>query len=230
MIVAIDGPAGAGKSTVARLLAKRLGFRLLDTGAIYRSLALWAKWKGISYHDEVQLSELAQQLPFRFQYEQGTETVLLQEQDVTKDIRLPEISYGASRVSQYALVRESLLPLQRKLAQECSCVVEGRDIGTVVLPNASCKFFLTANSKVRAQRRFQELIEKGLHVTLEQILDEQEDRDERDANRLAAPLKKAEDAIFLDTSLLSLEQVVNQMEAFCQLQIHSRDALSKERT
>ncbi len=211
-MITIDGPAGAGKSTVAKMLAKRLGFYLLDTGAIYRCLALLAKRKNVSYTDEVHLKELAKDLPICFQRERGFVRVFLGTEEVTQEIRSPEISEGASLVSPYAAVREALLPIQRDLAGKGSCVVEGRDVGTVVLPHAPLKFFLTARPEVRAQRRLEEIKSAGVEMTLAQILQEQTTRDGRDSERSVAPLKRPEDAVLIDTSDLTLEQVVNQME------------------
>jgi cytidylate kinase len=210
LVIAIDGPAGAGKSTAARALARRLGFFLLDTGAIYRTLALHAARLGVAFSDGERLGALAADLAIRF--DEGGH-VFLGDEDVSTAIRTPDMSQGASTVSAHPAVRQALLGLQRKLAARGRCVVEGRDIGTVVLPTAPLKIFLTASPEVRARRRFDELVGKGQTVDLQKTLDEIRERDERDSNRATAPLRQAEDAVLLDTSELAEKQVVDRMEA-----------------
>jgi len=209
-VIAIDGPAGAGKSTAARALARRLGFFLLDTGAIYRTVALAASRQNIAFSDGEALGRIAEALAIRFD-EEGR--VFLGDEDVSKLIRTPEMSQGASTVSAHPPVRAALLGLQRKLAARGRCVVEGRDIGTVVLPWAPLKIFLTASPEVRARRRYDELVAKGQTVDLAATLQEILVRDERDSNRATAPLKQAEDAVLLDTSELGEAAVVDRMEA-----------------
>lgn len=209
-VIAIDGPAGAGKSTAARALARRLGFFLLDTGAIYRTVALRASRAGVAFSDGARLGELAADLPIRFD-EEGR--VFLGDEDVSKAIRTPEMSQGASTVSAHPPVRAALLELQRKLAARGRCVVEGRDIGTVVLPWAPLKIFLTASPEVRARRRYDELVAKGQTVDLQNTLAEIIERDERDSSRATAPLKQADDAVLLDTSELGEAAVVDRMQA-----------------
>lgn len=209
-VIAIDGPAGAGKSTAARALARRLGFFLLDTGAIYRTLALSATRGGISFADGPALAPLAAALPIRFD-EAGA--VYLDDEDVSDAIRTPAMSQGASTVSAHPEVRAVLLGLQRRLAARGRCVVEGRDIGTVVLPDAPLKIFLTASPEVRARRRYDELTARGQSVDLAATLAEIIERDERDQTRAAAPLKQAPDAVLLDTSELLEAAVVDRMEA-----------------
>jgi cytidylate kinase len=210
LVIAIDGPAGAGKSTAARALARRLGFFLLDTGAIYRALALTASRAGIAFSDALELGRMAETLPIQFD-EEGR--VFLGNEDVSVAIRTPEMSQGASTVSAHPPVREALLGLQRRLAARGRCVVEGRDIGTVVLPWAPLKIFLTASSEVRARRRYDELTAKGQTVDLAETLKEMLVRDERDSTRAVAPLKQADDAVLLDTSELGEPAVVDRMEA-----------------
>ena len=208
-IVAIDGPAGAGKSTVARQLARRLGFTIIDTGAIYRSVALAAQRAGIAWEDDTGLSRLLDAgLGLTFQGER----VLLRGEDVTEAIRTPEISRGASVVSARPVVRQKLLQLQRDLGRAAprGAVLEGRDIGTVVFPDADVKFFLTASDEARAQRRHAELNEKGLSVPLPEVLSDQRRRDKDDTERAIAPLRAAADAVVVDTTGFDLEQVVER--------------------
>ena len=208
-IVAIDGPAGAGKSTVARQLARRLGFTIIDTGAIYRSVALAAQRAGISWEDDTGLARLLDTgLGLTFQGER----VLLRGEDVTEAIRTPEISRGASVVSARPVVRQKLLQLQRDLGHAAprGAVLEGRDIGTVVFPDADVKFFLTASDEARAQRRHAELNEKGLSVPLPEVLSDQRRRDKDDTERAIAPLRAAADAVVVDTTGFDLEQVVER--------------------
>jgi cytidylate kinase len=207
-VIAIDGPAGAGKSTVARTLAKKLGFFLLDTGAIYRAVALSAKRAGVAFSDGPRLAEIAAALPLRFDAEGR---VWLGDEDVSTAIRTPEMSQGASTVSAHPEVRAALLELQRRLATAGRCVVEGRDIGTVVLPWAPVKVFLTASPEVRARRRYDELVARGATVELDKTLAELIERDRRDETRAVAPLKQAADAVLVDTSGLDLGQVVARL-------------------
>jgi cytidylate kinase len=208
-IVAIDGPAGAGKSTVARQLARRLGFTIIDTGAIYRSVALAAQRAGIGWEDDESLRRLLDGgLGIAFQ----DDRVLLRGEDVTEAIRTPDISRGASIVSARPVVRQKLLQLQRDLgrASPRGSVLEGRDIGTVVFPDADVKFFLTASDEARAQRRHAELLERGVSVPLEEVLSDQRRRDKDDSERVIAPLRAASDAIVVDTTGLDLDQVVER--------------------
>ncbi|MGZ6143895.1 MAG: (d)CMP kinase [Myxococcales bacterium] len=208
-IVAIDGPAGAGKSTVARQLARRLGFSMIDTGAIYRSVALAARRAEVPWDDDEGLRKLLDAgLGLQF----VEDRVLLKGHDVTEAIRTPEISRGASVVSARPVVREKLLGLQRELGHKAprGAVLEGRDIGTVVFPDAQVKFFLTASDEARAQRRHAELADKGLPVELSEVLADQRRRDKDDTERAIAPLKAAPDAIQVDTTGLDLEEVVEK--------------------
>ena len=213
LIVAIDGPAGAGKSTAARLLAERLGYALLDTGAIYRVMALRAREGGVAWDDGPGVAALADGLEIAFRLEGTVNHVLADGQDVTPAIRTPEMSDGASRVSALPEVRAALLDLQRRIGAAGGVVVEGRDIGTVVFPNAQAKFFLTATVDERARRRAAELRAAGRPVDPATTRAEIVARDERDSTRAAAPLRKADDAIEIDSSALAVEEVVDRMAA-----------------
>jgi cytidylate kinase len=211
LVVAIDGPAGAGKSTTARLLASRLGYDLLDTGAIYRVMALLAKRAGVGWDDGSGVAAFADGLELRFRLDDGVNHVLVAGTDVTKDIRTPEISDGASRVSALPEVRAALLGIQRRLGAEGGVVVEGRDIGTVVFPDAGAKFFLTANTDERARRRVAELEAAGRPADFETTRAEMLARDQRDSTRAVAPLKQANDAIPVDSTSLTPDEVVEKM-------------------
>lgn len=218
-IVAIDGPAGAGKSTAARLLALQLGFRLIDTGALYRSLALQAFERNMALDDGPALAKLCEELKIQFgtlEFVDGPNSVPKQRVycngiDVTDAIRTPEMGLAASNVSKLPEVRKALLDMQHNFGNEGGIVMEGRDIGTVIFPGAELKFFLTASIDSRAQRRVEELTAAGLTVNLEQIKRETKARDEQDMNRATAPLKQASDAILIDSTAKSLDQVVAEM-------------------
>ena len=211
LTIAIDGPAGAGKSTAAKRLARRLGYTLLDTGAIYRAVALVARERGIDWADGRHCADVAQSLTISFAFDGERNRVYLAGRDVSDAIRQPEINEGASRVSALPEVRAALLDLQRRLAEGGGVVAEGRDVGTVVFPNADVKVFLTASAEARARRRFEEDQAKGLSVAYEQVLAEQIARDERDSKRATAPLKQAEDAVLVDSSDLTIDQVVERI-------------------
>ncbi len=213
-IVAIDGPAGAGKSSVSKILARRLGFSLVDTGAIYRCVALLAKRRGVGFEDDAGLEALLRDVHVRFEVVGDENRVFLDGEDVSAEIRTPEISMGASKVSGRPVVRQGLLSLQRRLALESpqGAVLEGRDIGTVVFPDADLKLFLHADPAVRARRRSEELFERGVEASLEGVLADQNQRDRADASREVAPLRPASDAIQLDTSSLPLSEVVQAIE------------------
>lgn len=205
LLIVIDGPAGAGKSTVARGVARHFGLPVLDTGAIYRTLALAARERNIAWDDEAGLAELADGLPISFEVggDDGRPRVLFAGRDVTQAIRTPEISEGSSQVSAHPRVRAALLGIQRRLGA-VGCVAEGRDLGTVVFPDATHKFFLTASDAVRAARRAGEL--EG--ARLEEVLRDLTRRDERDRSRAAAPLVRADDAVLVDSSGIGVDEVV----------------------
>jgi cytidylate kinase len=211
LVVAIDGPAGAGKSTAARMLAERLGYDLLDTGAIYRTLALLSSRQGVSWDDGPRVSALAEGLDIRFRLQDGVNLVVVNGTDVTGDIRSAEISDGASRVSALPEVRAALLELQRRLGAAGGVVVEGRDIGTVVFPQAEAKFFLTATVDERARRRTAELRAGGRATDQQAVLMDIVARDLRDTTRPVAPLRAAADAVEVDSSAMNADQVVQRM-------------------
>lgn len=219
VIVAIDGPAGAGKSTAARLVASRLGYALVDTGAIYRTVALAAARQGVAFDDDARLGALLPAVEIRFAPSAepgGGQRVLLGEEDVSAAIRTPPMSLGASAVSARPVVRAGLLELQRRLALapgNAGAVLEGRDIGTVVFPDADVKVFLTATPEERARRRHAELTAKGDPSSYDQVLGDQLRRDRDDSSRAVAPLKPAGDAVVLETSGLALEAVVERIVA-----------------
>ena len=205
--VAIDGPSGAGKSTLARALARERGFVYVDTGAIYRSVGYFARQRGADPADAAALEALLPEVHLQMLYgEDGLQHMILNGQDVTGEIRLPEISMYASKVSAIPAVRAFLLEMQRDTARKHSVIMDGRDIGTVVLPNADVKIFLTASAEDRARRRFLELEERGTPEPYEKLLSEMRERDANDASRAAAPLRPAEDAVVLDTTGNTFEQ------------------------
>ena len=205
--VAIDGPAGAGKSTIAKAVSKELGFIYVDTGAMYRAIALYLLRKGIKPEDNKGIEDSCQEAKVSIEYVDNAQVVLLNNENVNDLIRTQEVSNMASVSSTNKKVRAQLLELQRELAKNNDVVMDGRDIGTNILPNAECKIYLTASSRVRAQRRFLELKEKGVECDIDTIEKEIIERDERDMNRETAPLKQAEDAVFLDTSDMNIDEV-----------------------
>ena len=210
--IAIDGPAGAGKSSIAKALSKRLGYIYIDTGAMYRAVALFFVENNVSDGTDSRIESLLDKLEISIKYEDGAQKVILNGEDVTDKLRLEEIGKLASKFSAIGSVREKLVALQRKLAQKENVLMDGRDIGTVVLPNADLKIYLSASSKVRAKRRYLELLEKG-HTDLDinEIEDEIIKRDEADMNREISPLKQADDAYYLDSSDMTLEEVVSKI-------------------
>ena len=207
--IAIDGPAGAGKSTIAKKVAKELDFIYVDTGAMYRSMALYLIRKGVKAEEKNKIIELLPEIHVTLAYVEGEQHVYLNQEDVSSLIRNEEVSQMTSSISTIPEVREALLSLQRNLAKENNVLMDGRDIGTCVLPNAELKIYLTASTKVRAKRRYDEMIEKGMECNLKELEASIKERDQRDMNREIAPLKQAEDAVFLDTSDMNIEEVVS---------------------
>ena len=210
--IAIDGPAGAGKSTIAKRLASELGYHYVDTGAIYRTVAYFMDLWGVSPKDVDGVERYIDELTIEIEYdEDGKQHMIMNGMDVTDDIRTQDISQKASLVSAHAVVREVLLDMQRDMAKAYDVIMDGRDIGTVVLPKATVKIFLTAAPEVRAKRRYDELIAKGQKAKLETVLKEIQQRDYQDTHREVAPLKMCRDSIKLDTSDMTIEEVVNEM-------------------
>lgn len=210
--IAIDGPAGAGKSTIAKNLAKNRNMVYVDTGAMYRAIGLYCSRKGIAGDDEATIVGELDNINVSIAYENGEQVVYLNGENVNGLIRTPEAGNMASAVSVFGKVREKMVELQQNLAKTTSVVMDGRDIGTVVLPNAEVKIYLTASSEVRAKRRFDELVAKGMECDLATLQKEIEERDYRDMNREVSPLKKAEDAVELDTSYMTIPEVVDAMQ------------------
>ena len=211
--IAIDGPAGAGKSTMAKRLAKELGYQYVDTGAIYRTVAYFLDLLGISPKDIDGVSRYIDELTINIEYdEEGVQHMIMNGMDVTGEIRTQDISQKASLVSAHAIVRDMLLDMQRDVAKQYNVIMDGRDIGTVVLPKADVKIFLTASAEVRAKRRTEELLAKGQKANYEQILKEIQQRDYQDTHREVAPLKMCRDSVKLDTSDMDIEQVIAEMK------------------
>lgn len=221
-VITIDGPAGSGKSTAARSLAKRLGFEFLDTGAMYRCVAWKCREAGIDLEDEVRVAEVAEQIRIHF----SGDTVIVDSTDVTEAIRSVESSEGSSVVARNTVVRDNMGRLQRAAAAGHRIVTEGRDQGTVVFPDAVCKFFLTADSRTRAERRCRELRARGIAADLDEILEQIHTRDRRDVERAVAPLKPAEDALQLDTSGMSADEVVDELERQARERIEADDLVA----
>lgn len=220
-IVTIDGPGGAGKGTICKLLANKLGWHLLDSGAIYRVLAVAAMHHGIAADDEEALIPLASSLDVNFECDGDQESrVILEGEDVTHTIRTEEVGSVASKVASLPRVREALLRRQRAFNMEPGLVADGRDMGTVVFPDANAKIFLTASAQERAERRYKQLREKGLDVSISALLADIQARDERDTNRSIAPLKAAEDALMIDSTQLSIDEVLQKVTHWVETKLH----------
>lgn len=213
--VAIDGPAGAGKSTIAKLVAKEKGYIYVDTGAMYRAMAVYFLQEGISPQDTDKIREAAQRASVSIGYEDGVQQVYLNGENVTGKLREEAVGNMASVSSAVPEVRARLLALQRTLAEEADVIMDGRDIGTNILPNADVKIYLTASVETRASRRYKELTEKGVACNYDEIAEDIKKRDERDMSRETAPLKQAEDAVLVDSSDMSIEEVVRAICAKC---------------
>ena len=206
--IALDGPSGSGKSTVAKIISKRLDILYLDTGAMYRACALEAILQKTDCLDEENVKKFINDIDLKIEYENGAQKTVLRGEDVSTKIRQNEVSMMASNISSLPCVRLKMVEMQRAIAQNTDCILDGRDIGTYVLPNANYKFFVTASPEVRAKRRYLELTEKGQQVDFETLLKEINQRDYNDSHRAFAPLRQAEDAILLDTSQMTIDEVV----------------------
>ena len=215
LVIAIDGPSGAGKSTVSRLLAQRLGYLQIDTGAMYRAVAYLLQQAGIDPDDLTAVEGLCRGVDIRLEQVDGQQRVYANGLDVTTQIRTPEMSLMTSRVSALRPVREAMLQAQRRMGARGGVVLEGRDIGTVVFPDADVKFFLSASAAERGRRRYLELAAKGEQVTLEETIQAVDDRDQQDSQRDLAPLRQAEDAVAIDSSSRSIDEVLDSMVAVC---------------
>lgn len=211
VVIAIDGPSGSGKGTLSQLVAKKLGFHLLDSGALYRLVALSAVQQSANIHDEIAIAKIAASLDVRFDVQGNTAITLLNNQDVTADIRREDVGMNASVVAAYPLVRAALLQRQKDFAQAPGLVADGRDMGTTVFPDAPVKIFLTASAEARAERRYKQLQEKGASVNMEELVKDIKARDERDTNRAVSPLVPAADALLLDSTSLTIEQVFDKI-------------------
>ena len=210
--IAIDGPGGAGKSTAAKAAATRCGLHYVDTGAMYRGIGVWLLRNGIDLNDQAAVARAIAPLDVEVTFDEAGQHIWVDGEDLTPFIRTPEASDAASRSSAYAEVRAKLLALQQNLGKKYDIIMDGRDIGTVILPNADLKIYLTADAEERGRRRFLELLEKGqTDVTLEQTIEEIKERDYRDSHREVAPLRQAEDALFLDTTHMNLDEVIDRV-------------------
>lgn len=219
--IAIDGPVGAGKSCIAALVAKRLGILYLDTGAMYRAVGLYMLRNGVDPHDAINVAKRAPLVHVDVRYEDGEQRVLLGGEDVSEAIRNNEVSMAASAVSAVAVVRHLMVSRQQEIARARSLVMDGRDIGTCVLPEATLKVYLTADAEERARRRCQQLAQKGVDVPLEQVLSELKARDHADMTRVVSPLRQADDAVLIDSTSLTVEQVVDRILALLDEKTHT---------
>ena len=207
--IAIDGPAGAGKSTIAKALSKKLGFMYVDTGAMYRTIALYCLRNDVDIDNEEEVSKYSDEAPIRIAYIDEKQIMYLNDEDVTSAIREEKVGNAASDISKFAAVRTKLVSMQQQLGREYNVVMDGRDIGTCVLPDAGLKIYLTASVDVRAERRYKELLEKGQEKSLEEVKKDIEQRDYNDSHRAISPLRTADDAIEVDTSNLTIDEVVD---------------------
>lgn len=212
MIIAVDGPAGSGKGTVTKRIEKEIGFLNLDTGATYRCVALETLRKGITLDDTEKIIEIANNIDIKIEKTENKEIILLNNEDVSKEIRTKEVTAIVSQISSIIPVREKMVEVQRKLAKGKNVIVEGRDIGTVVFPNADIKIYLDASEEVRAKRRYEENIENGIDTTYEEVLENVRMRDYNDMHKKVGALKKAEDAIVIDSTDLKIEEVVEKIK------------------
>lgn len=212
MIVAVDGPAGSGKGTVTKMIEKELGFLNLDTGATYRSVALEALRRGLTLQDEEQIIEVANKIDIKINNVGDKDIVLLDDEDVTEKIRTKEVTAIVSQISSIVPVREKMVEVQRKLAIGKDVIVEGRDIGTVVFPNAEVKIYLDASEEVRAKRRYEENLQKGINTTYEEVLENVKMRDYNDMHKKVGALKKAQDSIVIDSTDLTIDEVVKKIK------------------
>ncbi|MBR6741862.1 MAG: (d)CMP kinase [Clostridia bacterium] len=212
--IAIDGPSGAGKSSLAKGVAKKLGLIYVDTGALYRAVGLFAIRRGVAAEDKDGIIALLPSLKVEMTNEGGVQRVYLCGEDVSDKIRTPEVSHYASSVSAVPEVRKFLFSLQREIADKCDVIMDGRDIGTVILPDADLKVFLTASAEARAKRRYLELTEKGIKTSVEELIAQQNERDARDSGRDVAPLTPADDAVLLDNSGIDLEKTIDEVIRF----------------
>jgi len=226
--IAIDGPAGAGKSTIARRVAKELAFVYVDTGAMYRAMALYLIRSGAGKEDVKEFGRLCQGADISIEYRDGEQTVILNGENVTPLLRTEEVGNMASVSSADPKVREKLLDLQRKLASSMSVVMDGRDIGTTILPDADVKIYLTASSRKRAERRYKELTEQGMSCCLDEISRDIEERDRRDMNREISPLRQAEDAVLVDSSDMTIEEVTERILQICREKFSLSDREQKK--
>jgi len=215
-VITVDGPSGVGKGTISQLLAKNLGWHFLDSGALYRLTALAAVNRGVALEDESAVADIARTLDVEFvATDSGEVKVILENQDVSRDIRTEKAGNNASKVAALPAVREALLQRQRDFAAAPGLIADGRDMGTTVFPQAAKKFFLTASAAVRAERRYKQLKEKGFDANLNSLIEEIEQRDERDRSRSASPLRPADDAVSIDTSDKSIDEVFNEVLSHC---------------
>lgn len=221
--IAIDGPAGAGKSTIAKKLAEKLGFVYVDTGAMYRAMACYFLAEGIKLQDESAVTQACPKVAVTITYQNGEQQVILNGENVNSRIRTEEVGKAASAASVYPVVREKLVELQRELAKKTDVIMDGRDIGTCVLPDAQVKIYLTASPSTRAKRRYGELTEKGTACDLAEIEKDIMDRDYKDMHREASPLKQAEDAVLIDSSELTVDEVVEAISRICREKLKGQE-------